>query len=98
MENAKPLRDYFLKFLQNFSRGRSPPRSHRSEKRAAAAEIIGSEQVRSRCEGAAGGLPVKLLCALMRTGSVPLNLAAFRGVALAGQRAPALFMKLKHRK
>ena len=60
--------------------------------------IIGLEQVKSRCRDAAGGLPVKLLCAVVQSGLPGLNLLVFSMVAWAGKTLPGLFMALKHRK
>jgi len=68
------------------------------EKRAFVRSVINNEQVKTRTAGAFGGASVKILCALMRTGSVGLNLLAFRAVAFVGKVAPALFIKLKHKK
>ena len=56
------------------------------------------EQLRERSRKPFGGAAVKLLSAVMRSGSVTLNYAAFRFVAWAGQAAPRFFTKLKHRK
>lgn len=70
----------------------------RAGRRAAVKEILASAQLRERSEGASGGLPVTLLAAVLRSGSVGLNLAAFRMVADAGRAAPELFRKIKHRK
>ena len=69
-----------------------------AEKRAVVAEIIGNERVKRRCRDASGGLPTAVLCAVLRRGSVGLNMRVFRLVALAGERAPRLFLRLKHRK
>ncbi len=60
--------------------------------------ILRDERVKRRTQDPAGGLPVKLLCSLMHTGSVGLNRLSFRAVSAAGKLAPALFMKVKHRK
>jgi len=68
------------------------------EKRRYVAEIIGQPQVQSRCRDVFGGVAPKLLCAVIRSGSVPLNMLIFRAVAFAGQAAPAVFTRLKHRK
>lgn len=68
------------------------------EKRAYMKEILADEQFRRRSRGAFGGLPLKLMCAVMRTGLVELNLLMFRAVALVGKTAPRLFTALKHRK
>lgn len=68
------------------------------EKRDAVREIVTNEQVRRRCRDAAGGLPVRFLCAVLRSGSVGLNLLCFRLVAWVGRAAPQLFIRLKHRK
>ena len=70
----------------------------REGKRAAAREILRSERLRERSRGAEGGLPVRTLAAVLRTGSVDLTLSVFRLVARAGTLAPELFRKLKHRK
>lgn len=70
----------------------------RAEKRAAARRIGTDERVRRRCRDAAGGLPTRLLCAVLRSGRPGLILFCFRLVARAGQRFPRLFLKLKHRK
>lgn len=69
-----------------------------AEKKAAAREIASNERVRRRCRDCAGGLPVKVLCAVLRTGSPTLILPVFRTVARAGEMLPDLFMALKHRK
>lgn len=69
-----------------------------AEKRAAVKEISESERVRRRCRDASGGLPVRVLCAVLRSGNPALTLAVFRGVAWMGRIAPNLFTKIKHRK
>ena len=76
---------------------RSCTLSHR-EKREAVRRIVNSEQVHSRCRDASGGLPTRLLCAVVRSRWVGLNLFCFRLVAWAGERFPLLFLRLKHRK
>ena len=67
-------------------------------RRAAAGEILASERVRERSRGAEGGLPVKLLTGVLRSGSPGLTLLAFRSVAGLSKAAPELFRKIKHRK
>lgn len=76
---------------------RSCKLSH-SEKRAYVGKILATEQVHQRCRGAYGGISVKLLCLVMRTRLVWLNMLAFRAVAFAGEALPGLFMALKHKK
>ena len=68
------------------------------EKRAAVKEIASNERVRRRCRDCSGGLPVRALCAVLRSGDPALMLAAFRGVAWVGRTAPNLFTSIKHRK
>lgn len=68
------------------------------EKRRIAKEIIGNERVKRRCRDTSGGLPTQTLCRVLASGSAGLTLAAFRAVARTGELAPALFIKLKHRK
>ena len=68
------------------------------EKRAAVKEIASNERVRRRCRDCSGGLPVRALCAVLRSGDPALTLAAFRGVAWMGRTAPNLFTRIKHRK
>lgn len=60
--------------------------------------IIGNEQVRSRSRGVYGGTVEKLMCAVMRSGIVWLNMLMFRVVYAAGRLAPKLFLMLKHKK
>ncbi len=73
-------------------------RLDRAEKRTAAAEILGNERVQRRSVGASGGFPTAVLCGVLHTRSVGLTLFVFRLVALTGELAPGLFIKLKHRK
>ncbi len=68
------------------------------EKKAFVRSVISDERVLRRTKDSAGGLPVKLLGTVVRSGSVGLNLFCFRMVAAAGKIAPRLFMKLKHKK
>lgn len=68
------------------------------EKREYMRSILSDEQFRQRSRGSFGGLPLKLMCAVMRTGLVELNLLMFRAVAFVGKSAPKLFMALKHKK
>lgn len=75
----------------------SCPLSHR-EKREYVRAVIENPHVRSRCSDVFGGFSAKFLCAVIRGGSVSLNMAVFYFVALAGKLAPKLFMTLKHRK
>lgn len=70
----------------------------RAGRRAQTRAILDNEQVKARCRETAGGLPAETLCAVLRTGSVPLALAAFHAVSWAGEALPGLFLKLKHRK
>jgi glycosyltransferase involved in cell wall biosynthesis len=73
-------------------------RLSRAEKREIARRIGNDEQVRRRCRDCSGGLPTRLLCAVVRSGRPGLTLFCFRLVAWAGERFPRLFLKLKHRK
>ncbi len=68
------------------------------EKKSIIAEITSHPQVKERCRSSFGGAAVKGLCAVMQTGSVPLNYSAFRFVAWTGEALPALFTRLKHKK
>jgi len=68
------------------------------EKRDFVRSVIKNEHVLRRTEKPSGGMAVKLLCAVMHTGLVGLNLLTFRMVAFAGKAAPKLFMALKHKK
>ena len=73
-------------------------RLSRAEKLAVTARIGSDERVHLRCRDAAGGLPTRALCAVLRSGKPGLTLACFRGVAWAGEHWPGLFTRLKHRK
>lgn len=68
------------------------------EKRQQIKTIISDHQVKERCKNAFGGAAVKGLCAVMQSGSVPLNYAAFKFVAWTGEALPAVFTRLKHKK
>ena len=69
-----------------------------SQKRAEIARVVSDDRVRGRSREVFGGASVKLLCAVVRSGSVPLNALCFRAVARAGTLAPRLFTRLKHKK
>ena len=69
-----------------------------AEKRAEIRRTVSDERVLARSRDAFGGIAVQTLCALVRTKSVPLNYGAFCLVARAGEAAPRLFTKLKHKK
>ncbi len=70
----------------------------REGKRKAAQEIVTSERVRERSTGAEGGMPVKVLAGVLRSGSPGLSLAVFHALAGLSKAAPELFRKIKHRK
>lgn len=70
----------------------------RAEKRAVVSQIVNDERVQRRCRDASGGLPTKLLCAVLRSRLVWLNLFVFKLVAWSGEHFPRLFTRLKHRK
>lgn len=61
-------------------------------------EIKSNPRVQQRCRDTAGGTPVNALCRVLRKGTPRQILNSFRMVAFVGDRAPDLFMKLKHRK
>ena len=69
-----------------------------AERRAEIRRVIRNERVRERSRDVFGGLPVRILCAVVRSGSVGLNALVFRLVAFAGAAAPKLFTRLKHKK
>ena len=70
----------------------------RPEKRAVVSQIVNDPRVQRRCRGCAGGLPTRLLCAVLRSRLVGLNLFVFRLVAWCGEHLPRLFTRIKHRK
>ncbi len=61
-------------------------------------EIQSNPRVQQRCRDTAGGIPANTLCRILRKGKPRQVMGAFRAVALVGEQAPDLFMKLKHRK
>ena len=61
-------------------------------------EIQENPRVQQRCRDTAGGLPANTLCRILRKGSPRQVMSTFRAVAVVGEKAPDLFMKLKHRK
>ena len=68
------------------------------EKAAYVRRIINEPQVRLRCRNVFGGAVPNLLCAVVRSRQVWLNMVVFRLLVLAGRISPALFTRLKHRK
>ena len=100
VEDDAPFRYMFLKSVFSCLTTLFTPGCplDRERKRAAAREIVTSGRVRERSRGAEGGLPVKLLAGVLRSGSPELSLAAFRLVADLSKAAPELFRKIKHRK
>ena len=70
----------------------------KEEKQAEILRILENEHVRARSIDVFGGPAMQSLCAVIRTGSVPLNYAAFSLVAKAGEAAPKLFTRIKHQK
>lgn len=70
----------------------------RAGKRREIRRVISQPQVLARSKGASGGLAVRALAAVLRSGSVTLNALAFRFVAFVGDKAPKLFTRIKHRK
>ena len=67
-------------------------------KRAYVREILNNSQVQQRSRRTFGGISVKVMCAVMHTKIVWLNMLMFRLVAFAGKALPNLFMALKHKK
>ena len=61
-------------------------------------EIRSNPRVQQRCRDTSGGAAPNVLCRVLRKGSPRTILNTFRAVALVGEQAPDLFMKLKHRK
>ena len=61
-------------------------------------EIRSNPRVQQRCRDTAGGIPANTLCRILRKGTPRQILNTFHAVALVGEQAPDLFMKLKHRK
>ena len=70
----------------------------RAGKRAAAERILREPQVKERLASVPGGLSVKLLSAVVRSGNVGLNLLTFRTVTAVSRLAPGLVIRIKHRK
>ena len=68
------------------------------EKRAVAERIGGDPRVLRRCRDASGGLPTRVLCAVLRSGRPGLTLDCFRALAWTGEHLPGLFTRIKHRK
>ena len=99
-EEAEALRAMFAKSVFSCVTTLFSPtcKLRRREKRAAVRRMLRHPRVRLRCRGASGGFPVRLLCAVLRSGIPELSLLSFRLVALAGECFPGLYFRLKHRK
>ncbi|MCR5135780.1 MAG: glycosyltransferase family 2 protein [Oscillospiraceae bacterium] len=61
-------------------------------------EIQSNPRVQQRCRDTSGGTAPNALCRILRKRSPRTVMAAFRAVAAVGDRAPDLFMRIKHRK
>ena len=61
-------------------------------------EICSNPRVKQRCRDTSGGAATNTLCTVLRHGSPQTVLNVFRSVAFVGEKAPDLFLKLKHRK
>ncbi len=61
-------------------------------------EIRSNPRVQQRCRDTSGGAPANTLCRILRKGSPRTIMNTSRTVAFVGDRAPDLFMKIKHRK
>lgn len=70
----------------------------RREKRDYMRALLADERIQSHSRTARGGPAVRLLCVVLRTKSIFLNLAAARTMTLVSRLAPKLFLKLKHKK
>lgn len=67
-------------------------------KREYVRHILKNQQVQQRSSHVFGGRSVQLMCAVLHTKCVALNMFMFRMVAFMGRFAPKLFMSLKHQK
>ena len=67
-------------------------------KREYVRSILKNQQVQQRSRRVYGGAPVRIMCAVMHTRIIWLNMFMFRAVAFTGRHAPKIFMSLKHRK
>ena len=63
-----------------------------------ARKILDNSRVQSRSHHVSGGAPARALCHVLHSRSVRLTLAAARSMIFAGELAPELFLRLKHRK
>ena len=61
-------------------------------------EIQQNPRVQQRCRDTSGGVPTNTLCRILRKASPRTVMNVFHSVALVGDKAPDLFMRLKHRK
>ena len=68
------------------------------EKREYVGRIINDPQVLRRCRQVFGGSVPNLLCSVVRSRQVWLNMSVFRLLVLAQHIFPGLFTRLKHRK
>lgn len=70
----------------------------RKEKRHYIAAIVEQPQVQLRCHRVFGGFVPNLLCAVVRSRQVWLNMLVFRLMVFVGRLSPRLFTRFKHRK
>ena len=69
-----------------------------SEKRNYIWKIISDEHVLERCKGAKGSLAIRIICWIMSTGSISLNMFAAYAASLFSKLSPDSFRKIKHKK
>lgn len=99
-ENDEPCRYMFVKSIFScmtnmFASG--CPLDHRG-KRTYVRRILQNERVQRRSRGIKTSRAARIMCAVMHTRSVTLNMLMFWAVAFVGRAAPGLFMALKHKK
>lgn len=70
----------------------------RREKAEYVRRLVNEPQVRQRCRQVFGGFVPNMLCAVVCSGQIWLNMASFRLLMLAERLSPKLFTRLKHRK
>ena len=100
VEDDAPCRYMFLKSVFSCLTTLYAPSCTLStaEKRAYFREVLNDKQIIERSEGMFGGSVEKFMCAVMRSGNLPLNRLLFKTVYLSGKLAPKLFLLLKHKK
>lgn len=100
VEDDEPFRYMFAKSIFSCMSNLFSPtcKLNIKQKREYIWSIINDRYVLERCKGAEGSTAIKLLCKLMASGSITVNMTAARFTAIFSKLFPDTFRRIKHKK